>query len=296
MQHLVQKSIVILTSRELSKGSPDDQIFMEALRNKGLQVKNVIWDETAPSDLLKSSMVIWRSPWDYHQKIELILEWLKKAETLSINCFNPPSLVLWNISKKYLLDIGVKSVPTVFLKRCSQKTFIEEVKKHSWQTIVIKPEISASAFKTFKLQTSEIANHWSQISSIWDQCEVLVQPFCDSVEIDGEYSLIFFNDKVKPQFSHAVLKRPKQKEFRVQAEFGGTVESFLASETLRAFSRKAVESIKHDWLYARVDVVKYQEDYVLGELELFEPQLFFKMDSEAATRLVDCISRRLAGQ
>jgi hypothetical protein len=47
----------------------------------------------------------------------------------------------------------------------------------------------------------------------------VVQPFLPEIR-EGEWSLIFLGG----EFSHAVVKRPAEGAFRVQHDFGGTVE------------------------------------------------------------------------
>jgi glutathione synthase/RimK-type ligase-like ATP-grasp enzyme len=47
----------------------------------------------------------------------------------------------------------------------------------------------------------------------------MVQPFLREIR-EGEWSLIFLGG----EFGHAVVKRPAKGDFRVQHDFGGTVE------------------------------------------------------------------------
>jgi len=81
---------------------------------------------------------------------------------------------------------------------------------------------------------------------------------------------MFFNGN----FSHSILKIPKTGDFRVQSEYGGTVQKInTATAHLRA-AGKYVEKYGQGTLYARVDGIISDGTFVLMELELIEPYLF----------------------
>jgi glutathione synthase/RimK-type ligase-like ATP-grasp enzyme len=112
----------------------------------------------------------------------------------------------------------------------------------------------------------------------------MCQPFLPQIA-DGEISLIYFNK----QFSHALLKVPKAGEFRVQEEFGGAIIALKPDEKLLAVGDKIISAVSDDLLYARVDLVPYENDFALMELELIEPALYFRTDVTA----VDNFSKAL---
>jgi hypothetical protein len=294
-----KQALCFITCADFPRGTEDDQLLFHSFENRDISVTPVVWDKRSPDELGSFAATIIRSPWDYHQKIKQMYKWLEKTQSLKISLFNPAQLILWNISKKYLPELEKKQipiVPTLILRKMSDQIFAQEIQKRSWSDIVIKPEISASAFKTFRLKLSELENYWTEISSIWQECEVLVQPYCGSIESEGEYSLMYFNDSQSVHYSHTVIKKPKVQDFRVQQEHGGTVEAFTAPQALVNYGRDILKALPFDWLYVRVDVMKYEGNYVLGELELFEPQLFFRYSPEAAPLFVQCVLKRLEGQ
>ena len=55
---------------------------------------------------------------------------------------------------------------------------------------------------------------------------VMVQPFVPEVLAEGEWSLVFLGGR----FSHAVRKRPRGGDFRVQSEHGGLTESAVPAD------------------------------------------------------------------
>ena len=58
---------------------------------------------------------------------------------------------------------------------------------------------------------------------------MLVQPFLPEIQSGGELSLLFFDGV----FSHAVCKRPKAGDYRVQFQYGGTNEKVQVSDAAR---------------------------------------------------------------
>lgn len=60
-----------------------------------------------------------------------------------------------------------------------------------------------------------------------------------------------------------------------------------------AAANRAVGTLQHDWLYARVDGVNTSRGFRLMEFELLEPGLFFENDELAAARFADAVVNRL---
>ncbi|HET9011490.1 MAG TPA: hypothetical protein VFN38_06715, partial [Gemmatimonadaceae bacterium] len=96
--------------------------------------------------------------------------------------------------------------------------------------------------------------------------------------------------------SHAVLKRPRAGDFRVQEEHGGSAEVLApapmivaaASHVLSAAGQMGTGS-----LYARVDGCIVRDAFMLMELELIEPTLYLGTSPAAADRLADALLARL---
>jgi glutathione synthase/RimK-type ligase-like ATP-grasp enzyme len=95
---------------------------------------------------------------------------------------------------------------------------------------------------------------------------------------------------VDDRFSHAVRKRPASGDFRVQGDFGGTVEEVTPSRSVRDFGGSVLAAVSRPWLYARVDLVETDRGPVLMELELIEPDLF--LTPAAAARLAAALLAR----
>ena len=147
--------------------------------------------------------------------------------------------------------------------------------------LIIKPSVSANADDTFILEESSIDNNRVSLTYTFKNKEYLVQPFIENIKIEGEYSLIFFGDVL----SHVLLKTPKAGDFRVQEEHGGILKSInLPENSLVDFGLKVIKNLPMPCLYSRIDVVRNNNQFLLMEVELIEPSLYFNMNSESAIK------------
>jgi hypothetical protein len=115
----------------------------------------------------------------------------------------------------------------------------------------------------------------------------MVQPFLPEIVTEGEWSLLF----IAGIFSHAVLKRPADGNFLVQSEFGGTSVPATPPPRLVDDAALALGSAPGRSLYARVDGVRRGDRLILLELELLEPDLFFRFGPGSAERFAEALLR-----
>ena len=94
-------------------------------------------------------------------------------------------------------------------------------------------------------------------------------------------------------FSHAVVKRAKPGDFRVQKDFGGEVEVTTPSAALLSFAGHVMRHVPSTCIYARIDVVESSRGPLLMELELIEPELYFLIVPEAANHFAGLIVEQL---
>ena len=247
--------IALVTWRGLPELAPDDRLLRDALVRRGVDARAVAWDDRQVDWRVFDSIVV-RSTWDYHKRVDEFRAWIDAMEGLPL--WNPPAVLRWNIHKSYLLDLqarGVYIVPTLFVPR--------------GHDFIVKPAVSATAYRTER-QSSDF--------------DALIQPFVPEIVADGELSFVFLGRK----FSHAVRKRAVAGEFRVQAEFGGSVEPFAPSADLIAQAERIAATLGEQWLYARVDCVVRDGQLMLMELEATEPSLF--LDADSAERFADALT------
>ena len=107
----------------------------------------------------------------------------------------------------------------------------------------------------------------------------------NSVVEEGEYSLFYFGGA----FSHAIKKVPKQGDFRVQEEHGGSLHLVTVDSEQLDIAQKALLAMPCEALYARVDLVRQKGEWAIMELELIEPSLYFNLDKQSPLRFVEAL-------
>jgi glutathione synthase/RimK-type ligase-like ATP-grasp enzyme len=279
------KYCAILTTDNLEDYFVYDQMLTEPLRLQGWMTEEVSWRKK-DVDWDQYDVVIIRSTWDYQQDAEAFLDCLRKIEVSSAKLENSLKIVEWNISKKYLQELqkqGVSIVPTLWFDSFDYKTVFESFAYFSAHEVVIKPLVSAGADFTYRLTEHKLLELKTELTEVFSSREFMVQPFLKSVVEEGEYSLFYFSG----DFSHAILKQPKSGDFRVQEEHGGQLTSIQPTEPMLTTARHCLAALPEDVFYARVDLIRHNNEFVLIEIELIEPSLYFNMDPASAQRFVD---------
>ena len=118
----------------------------------------------------------------------------------------------------------------------------------------------------------------------------MVQRFEPAIVAEGELSLIVIDGRT----THAIRKTARAGDFRVQDDHGGTVHPYAPSAEECAFAEAAVAACPSQPLYARVDFVRDAVGgFRLMELELVEPELFFRFHPPAAAVLARALAENL---
>ena len=283
------RRIALATSEDFPCLTHDDQALLQPLADRGIDAEPAVWSDPA-YDWASCDMVVIRSCWDYHLRINEFLSWIKSLEMRNVPVWNRPATIRWNADKSYLRELeakGISIVPTLWYEPGPAISLAEELRKACWEQAVIKPRISATAHRTKLIK----ADHAKEAQSLFDDLRsspgVMVQKFMDAIVSQGEWSLMFFAG----EFSHAVLKTPKSGDFRVQHDFGGKERIAQPPAFVLQAATEAVNSVG-ETLYARVDGVVDGTNFCLMELELIEPALFLRESPCAAEKLADVIASR----
>jgi len=284
----------ILTMNSLEDFEVYDDLLVEPLLALGWQIRMVSWrDKTVNWD--DYAAVIIRSPWDYQDDATAFLHVLNQIEQSSAHLENSLKTVQWNIDKKYLRELEnnkVTIVKTLWRENLSELQVADYFTELDVEQLIIKPRISANADNTFWLSKQNFHSFTPQLEQAFSTSKFLVQPFMASVINEGEYSLFYFNG----QYSHAILKTPKESDFRVQEEHGGRLVSINPEKNLIEHAELALGAIETQIgmpLYARVDFVRCETGFALMEAELIEPSLYFNMDEQSATRFAQAFVARM---
>jgi glutathione synthase/RimK-type ligase-like ATP-grasp enzyme len=293
---MAQKKIAFATNSHTFPSTPDDRRVIELALSEGYMIESVIWDQDKIKKLKEFDLIILRSIWDYHKKFEQFQSWLDEIQTHQIPLLNSIPVIRWNSSKAYLFKLEkerVPIIPTWLVREEDLDQVLFDTKNGFGDKIILKPIISASSDLTFLISRENRDEIREKLRVIQERCPALLQPFCESIQMIGEFSLIFFKSGETIEFSHAVLKKPSHSEFRVQTEYGGSTEPISPSIEMKEIGRKALEQVKHPWLYARVDFVLMGNQPCVGELEMIEPLLYFQYDSDAPMRFLKHLKNHL---
>src|SRR3954469_12686588 len=265
--------------------TPSDRVAADELARRGVTVTPVAW--SAPADWRRFDAVVIRATWDYYRRPAEFLHWLRALEQQRVALWNPAPLAAWNMHKSYLRDLeraGVPVVPTAWVsERSPAESLGQLMRDRGWGDVVVKPAVSANADRTWRVQGRITEEDESRFRAMVDGGEVMVQPLIQSLVEDGEWSFMFLGG----EFSHAVLKRPASGDFRVQNIHGGTVARAEAPAEGVTQAGAVLDAVTGPWLYARVDGCIMEGRFVLVELEMLEPDLFFNLAPEAAVRLAE---------
>lgn len=287
----MNNKVAFLSTDNLENFFTYDKLLFEPMKKIGWMAEEISWknEEVNWNDY---SSVIVRSTWDYQNDSEKFLNVLEKINNSSAHLENNLDLMRWNMNKNYLYDLenkGIRIVETIWEKSFNPNTVFQYFDKLKSDEIIIKPNISANADNTFRLTREKLIEKLPDLEKIFVDREFMVQPFMQNIVDEGEYSLFFFNG----EFSHCVLKRPKEKDFRVQEEHGGKFKSVVPSEQQKTIGKNIIDKLAVLPLYGRTDLVRTADnDFALMELELIEPSLYFNMDSESPTRFANAFAER----
>ena len=290
----MQKRVAFLSTDNLEKFFTYDKLLIEPMKNIGWIAEEISWRNENVNWSDYDSVIV-RSTWDYQNDSEKFIGVLEKINGVS-HLENDLDLMKWNMNKNYLFDLeqkGVKIVDTIWERKFNRNLAHEYFEKLDTDEIIIKPNISANADNTFRLTREKLDKNLGQLEKIFTAREFMVQPFLNSIIEEGEYSLFFFDAK----FSHSVLKKPKENDFRVQEEHGGDIQPFKVSSELILIAENTIKKLSIIPLYGRVDLVRTKEnEFALIELELIEPSLYLNKDDQSPAKFVKAFEERITNQ
>jgi glutathione synthase/RimK-type ligase-like ATP-grasp enzyme len=281
-------SVALVTCAAHPQLSPDDRLLLPALAEAGYEPVPCLWDDAAEPWASHAAVVV-RSCWDYHHRPREFHAWLDRLADLGARVFNPVPLLRWNADKRYLRDLaeaGIEVIPTAWVAERDESSLADLAGARGWRHVVVKPSVSATAFETWRAGPEVTSDDEQRFRRLTGERPALVQPYLPDIE-RGELSLVFLGG----EYSHAVLKRPRPGDFRVQSDFGGTVEPVRPEEYVVAAASRVLAAAPGATLYARVDLCLVDGRAQLMELELLEPALFFAHEAGAAARFVEALAR-----
>jgi len=265
----------------------DDKLVQEALEKRGLTVARTNWDDPH-FGWTHTRCVVFRTTWDYFDRFAEFSNWLNNVSKQT-QLINPIETIRWNIDKHYLQELAEKGInipPTLFIEKGDLRSLSEITAATTWSNFILKPAVSGAARHTYKFNNTTVAEYQEIFADLIAEESMLLQEFQKNILSKGEVALMVFGGK----FSHAVLKRARPGDFRVQDDFGGTVHPHKATEEEIQFAEMVVKHVSPLPAYARVDVIWDNADRLcVSELELIEPELWFRKYPAAEEMMADAI-------
>lgn len=287
---------IALVSAEAARGlDQDEPPLASALKSAGARVEVVNWDHKTV-DWSKFDIALLRSAWDYTARLPEFLLWAERASALT-TLLNPLPIVRWNTDKHYLATLaeaGVPIIPTDFIEPGDDAgralaAFLSSIDAAEF---VVKPAVGAGSRDVFRYAREDepaAAIHAQRLVN--EKRSVVLQPYLDKVDQDGETALVFFAG----QFSHAICKAAILRRGNVSV----TTELFapekitprLAGADEIRIGAQALAAIPFEQpLYGRVDLIRGADGAPrVLELELTEPSVFLSYSPGSADRFAKAI-------
>ncbi|RAN31001.1 ATP-grasp domain-containing protein [Hyphomonas pacifica] len=261
--------------------------MMRALRpefgERGMQIVDVCWDDPNVQWTDFAAAMI-GTTWDYWDRQKEFLKTLERVEQ-SIPLYNASALVRWNSHKSYLRDLeskGARLIPTLWINLVTDDNYSESFSLLDSDDLVFKRQVGAGAAGQFRLSPSDAKPDMPH--------PMMVQPFLPMIQEEGELSFIF----VDGEFSHALIKRAKTGDYRIQSSYGGQEEKITPSISDLEAARQIMQTLDSTPLYARVDMIRDTDGaLLLMELELIEPYLYPEQGPQLGGRLAKAVASRL---
>jgi glutathione synthase/RimK-type ligase-like ATP-grasp enzyme len=286
------KRCAYLTMDDIGNFVSDADLSFAPMAELGWQVDLVPWRSDVDWD--DYDLVYICTPWDYQNDVGGFLDVLATIERSSARLCNSLHLVRWNLEKTYLQELesrGAGIVPSRFFDSFDARRVEACFDTYNTGTIVLKPVVGANSDNIFVVTRPLPGDVVDELRDVFTHRPFFVQPFMDSVQSEGEYSLFFFGG----EYSHAILKKPKPGDFRTQEEHGADILSVTAPEALVEAARHVLGVVNPQPVYVRADFVRGKgERFLLMELELIEPALYFRTDPGSAARFARALTEAAA--
>lgn len=290
-------NVYIASSKKHAGKIAEDLYLRDALIARGVSAEIMPFIKIAviakPFDL-----VIIKSIWGYHKDHQRFLKQINTLKKRKVTLMNDYQFVLWNVDKyKYLREITpLGIVPTVPLRIKKGRKPAELHKALSGacdvlgtRTIVVKPRISESGHLTSIYNESERANVPSAIGED-RQGGFIAQPYRRSIA-HGELSIVMLGGMVL----YGIRRFPGILSVKKGAVYvrSGAIPSLAKKKamSLKGFFRKRFQTMPD---ICRVDLLKNGRRYEILEVELIDPDLYFrKIPEKMKERAVGVLDRRI---
>lgn len=282
------KKIAIVSCDKWINKIQEDLLLKQYLENEGYNAQIISWEDSKINYNDYSGLIL-RSVWGYQNKYFEFKTWLSMIKSMGIPLFNNVDIILDNIKKDKQFEILYKhNIPYI------DTEFIFDIQKldtyiNSEFPKVIKPIISGSGNNTFTLNSKENINQIKEIyKKLLEEKDngIMLQPFIPEIK-DGEFACIYI-DGIN---THNMLRFPGILSVKHKPIF---LNDIPASVSNLAQKVSTLEEYK-DYLYMRIDIIFKNNEPLIMEVELAEPDLLFKYipDEEIKNNNMEFFAKKL---
>ena len=272
---------IYIASSEKHVGKIQEDIYLrDAYRHRGfsceiLTLRNIV-EISKPFDL-----VILKSIWGYHFYHEEFLKQLSRFRKNNIKLVNDYDFIFWNIDKyQYLSDLSsANTVPTTLLSFKNTKKggdienmILQANKILNTDVLVIKPCISESGYLVLKYDKTKDNTDTVALLQKNKYIEFIAQPYRPDI-LAGELSVVIINGNIMYGVNRfpGVFTEKKNLEYLNERKISKLIKDQVA--LLNNFFVNKFNSLPKIY---RVDFVKNNSYYEIMEIELIDPDLFFR--------------------
>lgn len=277
--------VAFATSAAFPDSPADDRLALEALRARGVVADPVVWN-SPEAEWSRFSVVVVRSTWDYQYHRDEFLAWVDRTAR-SAPLWNPAPMIRWNLDKRYLLELaeaGLPVVPSVRVPRGTGASLRSLAEKHGWPEVVVKPSVGAGGHNVRRFLPLADSEGEAHLGILLRDGDAIVQPYLSAAHDKGERSLVFFGETFSHAISHAPAPKGSEKVPRPLSPTRAEIDAAAGF----------VGWLDPLPLYARLDFLPDEDgSWLLSEMELIEPELYFRCAPEAAGRFADLLLARL---
>lgn len=277
-------------------GTDDDEpLLLAALAERGIDATVADWADPTV-DWAAADAVVVRSTWDYAPRRDFFLDWARGVQDRT-RLLNPVEVLTWNTDKRYLAELAGVGLPVVPTAWAETDADVEAALDRWRGDVVVKPTVSAGARDTARFTRGDRAAAEFARRILDGGRAVMVQPYLDRLDDEGETGLVYLDGRFSHAFGKAALLAgpPLGEGLFAEEEISTRTATTAHRGVGDAVLDLVVARTGTPPLYARVDLVPGADGSpVLLELELTEPSLFLAADDGAAGRFADAIAARLA--
>lgn len=280
-------TVLLATFDLMPDGEPGGDLLVAALAERGVDARWVRWDDPDVA-WAEADLVAVRSTWDYHRRLPAFLAWAGRVEEVT-TLLNGAEVFAWNADKIYLAELAdvVPMVPTAPLDDTDLAGGLARALER-WVRVVVKPRTGAGGVGVVVAESVADGRLEGLVAGPW-----IVQPVVESVRTTGESSVYVFDRAPVAQ----VDKVAAGGELRVHELYGGSSRPVPLDPGRARVAADAVRAVEArtgaDLAYARVDLMAWQDQWVVSELELIEPGLYLDVDPANAGRFAETVLARL---